>query len=55
MRIFKYHSTMRNRPQYQQLECLECLKLTNKMLVDETALLVANRFKSMKKCHAPAV
>jgi hypothetical protein len=35
-RIFKYNpSKMKGKLLYQQLECLDCLKLTNKMLSDE--------------------
>lgn len=31
-RIFRYHPGMKGKPHYSQLECIECLKLTNKML-----------------------
>ena len=34
-RIFKYTSSMKGKQIYSQLECTECLKLTNKMLGDE--------------------
>jgi hypothetical protein len=47
-RIFRYNPMMKGRPQYQQLECIECLKLTNKMLEDERNLIIANRQKYQK-------
>ena len=40
-RIFNYNSSMKGKAMYAQLECIECLKLTNKMLEDETALIIA--------------
>ena len=38
---------MKNKQNYAQLECLECLKLTNKMLEDEMKAVLAyySRFK----------
>jgi hypothetical protein len=38
---------MKNKQNYAQLECLECLKLTNKMLEDEMKAVIAycSRFK----------
>lgn len=39
-RIFRYNPSMKGKPNYAQLECLECLKLTNKMLAEELALMV---------------
>jgi hypothetical protein len=46
-RIFKYQPMMKNKQNYAQLECLECLKLTNKMLEDEMKAVLAyySRFK----------
>jgi hypothetical protein len=39
-RIFRYNPNMKGKSNYAQLECLECLKLTNKMLGEELALMV---------------
>lgn len=47
-RVFRYHPSMKGKQLYQQLECIECLKLTNKMLRDEAQILAENR----KRCHA---
>ncbi len=35
--IFRYNPNMKGKSNYAQLECLECLKLTNKMLGEELA------------------
>lgn len=48
-RIFRYTPTMKGKQSYAQLECLECLKLTNKMLGEELALLVEARQKRAGK------
>jgi hypothetical protein len=34
---------MKGTQKYAQLECIECLKLTNKMLEDETNLIISNK------------
>lgn len=36
---------MKGKPMYQQLECLECLMLTNKMLEDEVNSLINQKSK----------
>lgn len=48
-RIFRYTPAMKGKQNYAQLECLECLKLTNKMLGEELALLVQARHKRQGK------
>ena len=48
-RIFRYTVAMKGKSSYAQLECLECLKLTNKMLGDELAMLVEARQKRSGK------
>lgn len=39
-RIFAYHSSMKGKQIFAQLECFECLKLTNKMLEEEKQSVV---------------
>ena len=39
-RIFKYNPAYKTKQNFAQLECLECLKLTNKMLAEELNLLI---------------
>lgn len=48
-RIFRYHPAMKQKQNYAQLECIECLKLTNKMLEDETQMIVANKKKIVRQ------
>ena len=33
---------------YTQLECCECLKLTNKMLAEEMQMIIENKKKQLK-------
>ena len=42
-RIFRQQNNVKSKQSYAQLECLECLKLTNKMLIDELNLLIEAR------------
>lgn len=51
-RIFSYHSSMKGRQIYAQLECFECLKLTNKMLEDETKVVIQSKIKQQKQYQA---
>jgi hypothetical protein len=48
-RIFRYSPSMKGKASYAQLECLECLKLTNKMLNEELALLIEAKQKRTGK------
>jgi hypothetical protein len=48
-RIFRYSSMSKSKSSYAQLECLECLKLTNKMLGEELGLLVEAKQKRLGK------
>jgi hypothetical protein len=48
-RIYKYHSSMKGKQVYSQLECIECLKLTNKMLEEEVQLIMANKQKTQRQ------
>ena len=48
-RVFRYHPSMKGKQLYQQLECIECLKLTNKMLRDEAQILAENRKRYQAK------
>jgi hypothetical protein len=47
-RVYRYQLGMKGKQIYAQLECLECLQLTNKMLEDEVKLIVASRQKAEK-------
>lgn len=48
-RVFRYQPSMKGKQMYQQLECIECLKLTNKMLRDEAHILIENRKRFQAK------
>jgi len=43
---------MKGKAHYQQLECIECLKLTNKMLEDETQLIVQSKLALAQRQQA---
>lgn len=42
-RVYKYTPSMKGKPIYAQLECVECLKLTRKMLEDEQRMIIVNK------------
>ena len=43
-RIYRYNpQLMKGKQLYSQLECVECLKLTNKMLEDELSSIIAQK------------
>lgn len=48
-RIFLYQTSMKGKQIYAQLECFECLKLTNKMLEDETKVVVQSKMKQQRQ------
>ena len=47
-RIYRYNPKMKEKAMYAQLECNECLKLTNKMLQEEMQLIIESRKKHKK-------
>ena len=46
-RIYRYHPRMKGKAMYTQLECCECLKLTNKMLAEEMQMIIESKKKQL--------